>query len=947
MLATAFAVLPHPAQAQPSGAQAVAGQATLHQQGNRLLVTTQNAPGAQHSTINWQSFNVPAGSTTWFQQPSATSTSINRVVAPNPTTLLGTLGSNGHLVLVNPNGIAVGAGAVVDTARFTAAAMHMSDADALAGRLRFEGGSGVQVWGQVLARDGDVLMLAPDVQVQPGALVQAPHGAVLLAAGHKVEVVAPGLDGLRFEIQAPTDQAVNLGQLKGNAVGMFASSLRHSGQIDVEAVNGEGGSLVLTAVNQADIDGVSRTQRLDRLGGLFHATAKTLNVGSTARIDASGANGGGEVLLGGGWQGKDARLANAQTTTVARGAHIDASATAHGQGGTVVAWADGHTTFQGQITARGGEQGGDGGQVETSGKQGLDARGARVDTRAPHGRTGEWLLDPTTITIEGGCALPPCPPAPALGPAPAPAATIYEADLEAATSNIHLVADEAITVAGTFGGNAITLGSNIDIKLETVGSTAGSGINLVVAGPVPQPIAIETSGSGSIELRTAGESQHIVASTLATLGGNITLHAGGQVTVNNAHIESNDGDITIEGGSLSLYSGSGVYIHSGSQILGGKGNVTIKGASYAEPGVKIESAASPAPATVVSGAGVTITGTTGMGATSLHLKNAQVNATQSLRLATTDAELLLEASSLQNTGTGLIELKASGTTAPKLTVDADSQISNSGGTSDIHITADQVQINGSVNAGTLARVVVRADSLSRPISLGGTDETNTLNLTQDEVNKITARTLVVGWGDHIGGIALDSALTLAPAALPALSLIQAPKGSAGITQGAGAALSVTALNADASAVTLNAANTIANISGRAHLGNWALTTAADTEVGTVDGISGLQASAATSNIQLDIGGNLTQANTSAISAGNQITLQTPSTGKTATLADVSAQRLVFKGWDQLKLTGSTAFKQFSFPGGKVAVVGGALEPGGASQVVTATLDVGACQEFCV
>ena len=86
MLATAFAVLPHPAQAQPSGAQTVAGQATLHQQGNRLLVTTQNAPGTQHSAINWQSFNVPAGSTTWFQQPSATSTSINRVVAPNPTT---------------------------------------------------------------------------------------------------------------------------------------------------------------------------------------------------------------------------------------------------------------------------------------------------------------------------------------------------------------------------------------------------------------------------------------------------------------------------------------------------------------------------------------------------------------------------------------------------------------------------------------------------------------------------------------------------------------------------------------------------------------------------------------------------------------------------------------------------------------------------------------------
>ncbi len=182
MVALAFAAATPGLQAQPTGAQAIAGQASLQQQGNKLVVTTQNAPGTSHSAINWQSFNVPAGSTAWFNQPSAGSTSINRVVAPNPSSILGTLGSNGHIVLVNPSGIAVGAGAVVDTARFTAAAMHMSDADALAGRLRFEGGSSVQVQGQVLARGSDVLMLAPDVQVAPGALVQAPNGARVIAS---------------------------------------------------------------------------------------------------------------------------------------------------------------------------------------------------------------------------------------------------------------------------------------------------------------------------------------------------------------------------------------------------------------------------------------------------------------------------------------------------------------------------------------------------------------------------------------------------------------------------------------------------------------------------------------------------------------------------------------------------------------------------------------------
>ncbi|MBA3773763.1 MAG: filamentous hemagglutinin N-terminal domain-containing protein [Ramlibacter sp.] len=107
----------------------------MSQQGGNVLVTTQNGPGTSHSAINWQSFSVPGGSTTRFQQPTAASLSINRVVGGNPSAIYGTLSSNGRLVLVNPSGIAVGAGAVVDTAGFTASTLRMSDADALAGRL--------------------------------------------------------------------------------------------------------------------------------------------------------------------------------------------------------------------------------------------------------------------------------------------------------------------------------------------------------------------------------------------------------------------------------------------------------------------------------------------------------------------------------------------------------------------------------------------------------------------------------------------------------------------------------------------------------------------------------------------------------------------------------------------------------------------------------------------
>ena len=77
--------------AQSSGAQAIHGSATLSQSGSRLTVTTRNGPGTSHSVINWQSFGVPAGSSTWFAQPGIDSTSINRVTGPDPSAIFGSL----------------------------------------------------------------------------------------------------------------------------------------------------------------------------------------------------------------------------------------------------------------------------------------------------------------------------------------------------------------------------------------------------------------------------------------------------------------------------------------------------------------------------------------------------------------------------------------------------------------------------------------------------------------------------------------------------------------------------------------------------------------------------------------------------------------------------------------------------------------------------------------
>ena len=87
----------------------VNGSATFNQAGNTLTVT--NSHGA---IINWQQFSIGAGQTTHFQQSSSASTVLNRVLGGNVSAIYGTLSSNGQVWLVNPAGIMVGAGGVVD-----------------------------------------------------------------------------------------------------------------------------------------------------------------------------------------------------------------------------------------------------------------------------------------------------------------------------------------------------------------------------------------------------------------------------------------------------------------------------------------------------------------------------------------------------------------------------------------------------------------------------------------------------------------------------------------------------------------------------------------------------------------------------------------------------------------------------------------------------------------
>jgi len=118
-----------------------------------------------------------------------------------------------------------------------------------------------------------------------------------------------------------------------------------------------------------------------------------------AVVTANGARGGGTVLVGGDYQGKNPDVQKAQVTYVAPTATIQADATDNGNGGKVIVWADETTRFYGHISAQGGKNRGNGGFVETSGHNYLDFQGM-VNTLAQHGQVGMLLLDPADITID-------------------------------------------------------------------------------------------------------------------------------------------------------------------------------------------------------------------------------------------------------------------------------------------------------------------------------------------------------------------------------------------------------------------------------------------------------------------------------------------------------------------------------------------------------------------
>lgn len=293
------------ASALPQGGEVTAGSASVTATPGKLTIV-QGSPSA---VLNWQSFSIGAGEAVQFVQPGASSVALNRVVGTDPSTILGSLSSNGKVFLVNPNGILFGRGASVNVGGLVASTLNITDSDFMAGRYKFSGsstqavsnqgtlnapggsvallgahvsnegviaarmGSVSLVGGQAIALDvaGDGLLNitidqgAVNALVSNGGLIQADGGQVLMtaqAAGHLLKTVVNNTGVIQAQTLVNHNGSI---KLLGD---MQSGTVNAAGTLDASAPAGGHGGFIETSAAQVKLDGALRVTTAASANGL-------------------------------------------------------------------------------------------------------------------------------------------------------------------------------------------------------------------------------------------------------------------------------------------------------------------------------------------------------------------------------------------------------------------------------------------------------------------------------------------------------------------------------------------------------------------------------------------------------------------------------------------------------------------------------------------------------
>ena len=397
---------------------------------------TLHVTNTPNTVINWQGFSIGAGETTRFIQQSAASRVLNRVTGGDTSRLMGRLLSNGRVFLINPAGIVMGPSSVIDTAGFLASTLDISDHDFVAGRFAFRGGpdtGGIESEGYIrTGPDGEIILIAPEIE--NSGIIETEGGRLVLAAGRSVTLTSLDEEGITFEVQAPEDAVVNLGELLAHhgSAEVFAGVIENKGSISADGVTvDDQGRVVLTASHRARLHAGST---VSAAGGevdvsVAGPTAGDPQAGFLALegdVRADGQSGGqvdvsADRILAAGTVSADGKAAGGRVSVEAASrilATDDSRFSASGQwgGGGNVSLHAGDSLYTSGTAAATGQAGGrvtlTGGEVKLAAAT-VDAGGVQGggDVRVGGGRAGgeglpaadaTWVNSATTLNADAG-----------------------------------------------------------------------------------------------------------------------------------------------------------------------------------------------------------------------------------------------------------------------------------------------------------------------------------------------------------------------------------------------------------------------------------------------------------------------------------------------------------------------------------------------------------------
>ena len=449
------------------------------------------------------------------------------------------------------------------------------------------GGAGVQITGAKLTTGGDVRItgqggnlsgMAADLRTQAvefgsSYTVGASNGVVIegtrveAGAGRSIEVTGTaGSAGFGFDSEgvalgfAPMDATVTPFGVRLSSSQQTDGLHAAGGSIRIAAGTGDIG-LTAGAFEGTLLDAASATG----MGGSIAVTGRNILAQSTADAsglaDASGAGGGGSIEIRG-TTAPGAGNENSGVVSVGPNLALLANALGSGNGGSITLVGERSVRAFGDLQARGGSAGGDGGTIETSGGS-FDVSGIRVDASAPAGLAGRWIVDPYDVTIvhgaAGGGSLPTNP------FEPVATSTIQDGDINSALNTGTSVS--ITTGSGGTDAGDILFGSGMLIE-RTVGSAplvfelnaAHSIGDRVFSSSYLAPIIRSTTGPMDVIFNAGSAGAldgyvHYFGNTgadqavISTNGGRVLAHATGtgyaEVVFNSASIDTGGGELRL------------------------------------------------------------------------------------------------------------------------------------------------------------------------------------------------------------------------------------------------------------------------------------------------------------------------------------------------------------------------------------------------------------------